>query len=102
MNGRRALKPLIQREGTIYGVNTGFGALANFRIPPEEIKHLQTNLVRSHAASVGRPLTSDVVRAMMLLRANTHHKGSSRIRPEVVPTIVRLLINEIHAYVPDK
>jgi len=102
LNGRRALERLIQREGTIYGVNTGFGALANFRIPPEEIKHLQTNLVRSHAASVGRPLSSDVVRAMMLLRANTLLKGNSGIRPEVVTTIVRLLNKRIHPYVPEK
>jgi histidine ammonia-lyase len=101
-NGRKALEKLMQKGGVIYGVNTGFGALANFRIPNEDLKRLQTNLVRSHATSVGKPLPSDVVRAMMLLRANTLLKGNSGIRPEVVATIVRLLNKRIHPYVPEK
>jgi histidine ammonia-lyase len=101
-NGRKVLEKLMQKEDAIYGVNTGFGALSNFRIPNEDLKKLQTNLVRSHAASVGKPLPSDVVRAMMLLRANTLLKGNSGIRPEVVTTIVRLLNKGIHPYVPEK
>jgi len=101
-NGRKALEKLMNEEDVIYGVNTGFGALANFRIPNQDLKKLQTNLVRSHAASVGNPLPSDVVRAMMLLRANTLLKGNSGIRPEVVKNIVRLLNKRIHPRVPEK
>ena len=101
-NGRRALERLMKKKTVIYGVNTGFGALSNYPIPTEDLKQLQTNLVRSHAASVGKPLPSDVVRAMMLLRANTLLKGNSGIRPEVVSTIVRLLNKEIHPYIPEK
>ena len=100
--GRKALERLIGKEEVIYGVNTGFGALANFRIPTEDLKQLQTNLIRSHATSVGKPLPTDVVRAMMLLRANTLLKGNSGIRPEVVTTIVRLLNKRVHPYIPEK
>jgi len=101
-NGRKALERLLKEKEVIYGVNTGFGALSNFRIPPEDLKQLQTNLIRSHSASIGQPHTPEVVRAMMLLRANTLLKGNSGIRPEVVSTIVRLLNNQVHPYVPEK
>src|SRR5205809_4937850 len=101
-NGRKALEGLLREKEVIYGVNTGFGALSNFRIPTDDLKQLQTNLIRSHSASVGQPHSSDVVRAMMLLRANTLLKGNSGIRPKVVSTIVRLLNKEIHPYVPEK
>src|SRR5260370_41649952 len=70
-NGRKALERLLQEKGVIYGVNTGFGALSNFRIPPEDLRQLQTNLIRSHASSIGEPHSSEEVIAMMLLRANT-------------------------------
>jgi len=101
-NGRKALEQLLQEKKVIYGVNTGFGALSNFRIPTEDLKQLQTNLIRSHSTSVGRPHSSEVVRAMMLLRANTLLKGNSGIRPEVVSMIVKLLNKQIHPYVPEK
>ncbi|OLD55272.1 histidine ammonia-lyase [archaeon 13_1_40CM_2_52_13] len=101
-NGRRSLERLLQEKETIYGVNTGFGALSNFRIPPDDLKQLQTNLIRSHSASVGKPHSSDIVRAIMLLRANTLLKGNSGIRPEVVSAIVRLLNKQVHPYIPEK
>lgn len=100
--GRKALERMIKKGGVIYGVNTGFGALSNFHIPIEEQKQLQTNLLRSHAASVGKPLPSDIVRAMMLLRANTLLKGNSGIRSEVVDAIVRLLNKRVHPHIPEK
>lgn len=100
--GRRALERMIKKGGVIYGVNTGFGALSNLHVPIEELKKLQTNLLRSHAASVGKPLPPDVVRAMMLLRANTLLKGNSGIRSEVVDTIVQLLNKRVHPHIPEK
>ena len=100
--GRKALERMIKKGGVIYGVNTGFGALSSVHIPIEELNQLQTNLLRSHAASVGQPLPSDVVRAMMLLRANTLLKGNSGIRPEVVSTIVLLLNKRVHPHIPEK
>src|SRR2546429_8297563 len=101
-NGRKALEELLRKKEVIYGVNTGFGALSNFTVASEDLKQLQTNLIRSHSASVGQPHSPEVVRAMMLLRANTLLKGNSGIRPKVVSTIVRLLNKEIHPYVPEK
>lgn len=101
-NGRRALERLLQERDAIYGVNTGFGALSNIRIPVEDLKQLQTNLIRSHSTSVGQPLSSEIVRGMMLLRANTLLKGNSGIRPEVVTTIVKLLNKQVHPYIPEK
>ncbi len=100
--GRVALERLLREGGVIYGVNTGFGALSNFKIPVEDLRSLQTNLIRSHAASVGKPLAPPVVRAMMLLRANTLLKGASGIRPEVVDLIVTLLNKHVHPYIPEK
>jgi len=101
-NGRKALEKLIEEKKVIYGVNTGFGALSNFGIPPEDLEQLQTNLIRSHATSVGQPHSPEVVRAMMLLRANTLLKGNSGIRPEIVSTIVKLLNKQVHPYIPEK
>jgi histidine ammonia-lyase len=100
--GRRALEKLLKEKDVIYGVNTGFGALSNFKIPSEDLKQLQTNLIRSHSASIGQPHAPDVVRAMMLLRANTLLKGNSGIRPEVVIAIVKLLNKQVHPYIPEK
>jgi len=101
-NGRKALERLLQQKEVIYGVNTGFGALSNFRIEADDQNQLQTNLIRSHSASVGPPHSPEVVRAMMLLRANTLLKGNSGIRPEVVNTIVKLLNKQMHPYIPEK
>ncbi len=100
--GRVALERLLREEGVIYGVNTGFGALSSFKIPFEDLRSLQTNLIRSHAASVGKPMAPEIVRAMMLLRANTLLKGVSGIRPEVIDLIVTLLNKHIHPYIPEK
>lgn len=100
--GRKALERLLQERKVIYGVNTGFGALSNFKIPAEDLNELQTNLIRSHSASVGQPHSPDVVRAMMLLRANTLLKGNSGIRPEIATTIVKLLNKRVHPFIPEK
>lgn len=100
--GRRALEKSLAERTVVYGVNTGFGALSNLRVPNEEMKLLQSNLIRSHAAGVGPPLSPDVVRAMMLLRANTLLKGFSGIRPEIPLLIVSLLNKHVHPYVPEK
>ena len=65
----------------VYGVTTGFGALAGVRVPPAQARELQERLLRSHAAGVGEPLPREVVRAMLLLRANTLALGHSGCRP---------------------
>ncbi|HIA04908.1 MAG TPA: histidine ammonia-lyase [Myxococcales bacterium] len=85
-----------------YGINTGFGALAEVRIDDSQIRQLQHNLVRSHACGVGDPLSEDVVRAIMLLRAQVLALGYSGCRPEVVQQIAAFLNHGIHPVIPKK
>jgi histidine ammonia-lyase len=99
---RAVLEKLLEQDEVIYGVNTGFGALSNVKVAPEDLMQLQANLLRSHASSVGKPHSTDVVRAMMLLRANTLIKGNSGIRPEIPRLIVALLNKRAHPYIPQK
>ncbi len=100
--GRKALEKMLGEKDVIYGVNTGFGALSGQKIPKEKLEALQTNLIRSHAASVGPAHSRDVVRALMLLRANTLLKGYSGVRPDLPETIVTLLNKQVHPFIPQK
>ena len=86
----------------VYGVNTGFGALAEVRISPAQIEQLQRNLVRSHAAGVGAPLATDVVRAMMLLRAAVLATGYSGARIEVCELLLAMLARRVHPVIPSR
>lgn len=65
VRARAVVDTLLHAGGTAYGVNTGFGHLADVRIAPKDLKALQTNLIRSHACGVGPPLPQDAVRAML-------------------------------------
>jgi histidine ammonia-lyase len=87
---------------TVYGVTTGFGDLADVRISPEQTATLQRNLVRSHAAGFGDPLPTEVVRAMLLLRAAALAVGLSGVRPELVDLLVAMLNARIHPAVPSR
>ncbi len=84
----------------VYGVNTGFGALAETRIGVADVRRLQHNLLRSHACGVGEPLPREVVRAMMLLRAQVLALGHSGVRPRVVDTLVAMLNAGVHPVIP--
>src|SRR5258705_225569 len=86
----------------IYGINTGFGKLANVRVAPDQLEQLQANLLRSHAAGVGTPLPPPVVRAVMLLRANVLLRPTSGVRPELVEALVALLNGGIIPLVPEQ
>ncbi len=86
----------------VYGVNTGFGALAEVRISPEEIAQLQQNLVRSHATGVGVPLPTDAVRAMMLLRAAVLCCGHSGARVEIAELLLAMLDRGVHPIIPSR
>ncbi len=87
---------------TIYGINTGFGKLANVRIAPGELDALQANLIRSHAAGVGDLLPADVVRAAMILRANVLLRPTSGVRPELVEALLALLRAGLVPAVPEQ
>ncbi len=103
MRGSRAVIERLVAEGaTVYGVTTGFGDLADVRIDPAQTAELQVNLVRSHAAGVGDPLPDEVVRAMLLLRANALAVGLSGVRVEVVELMVAMLNAAIHPVIPSR
>ncbi len=99
---RAVIERLVADGATAYGVTTGFGDLADVRIDPARTAELQRNLVRSHAAGVGEPLPDDVVRAMMLLRANALAVGLSGVRVEVVELLLGMLNAEVHPVVPSR
>lgn len=86
----------------VYGVNTGFGALAETRISQADITALQKNLVRSHACGVGPNLGRAEVRAMMVLRAQVVAFGSSGVRPEVVDLLLAMLNADVVPRVPSQ
>src|ERR1700689_643091 len=82
VDGARAVvDDLVENQRVAYAVNTGVGHLADLHISHQDIRKLQVNLLRSHAVGVGDPLAEEVVRAMMLLRANSLAKGFSGVRP---------------------
>jgi len=99
---RKVVDDIVTREAGVYGVNTGFGKLADVRIPRDEIGALQLNLIRSHACGIGPPLSEPEVRAMMLLRANVLTLGFSGVRPEVIELLCQMLNQRVHPVVPEK
>jgi histidine ammonia-lyase len=86
----------------VYGINTGFGALAETAIPRDALALLQLNLLRSHAAGVGEPLPARAVRASMALRANVLAKGYSGIRRATLERLIDLLNRRVHPVVPSR
>ncbi len=88
-DSRRLVDRVVQRDETVYGVNTGFGKLANTRIPADKLRELQLNLLRSHAAGVGPYFPEDIVRLILILKINSLARGYSGIRVETVETLVR-------------
>jgi len=89
-------------EHAVYGINTGFGYLANVRIPANESERLQHDIVRSHATAVGLPLPVEVVRAMLLLKARTFAFGISGVRYELIEALVAMLNARVHPVVPSQ
>ena len=84
----------------VYGITTGFGAFKDKLIPPDQVAQLQRNIVMSHAGGVGPPFETPVVRAMMLIRANTLAKGYSGIRQETLDLLLHMIERGVHPVVP--
>jgi histidine ammonia-lyase len=99
---RAVIDRLAAGEDPIYAVNTGVGLLADTRVPREDLDQLQRNVIRSHAVGVGDPLARDVVRAMMLIRANVLAKGFSGIRPLVADGLCNLVNRGVTPVVPSQ
>jgi histidine ammonia-lyase len=99
---RAVVDRLADDDRPMYGINTGFGALAETAIPHEALPALQLNLLRSHAAGVGEPLPVRAVRASIALRANVLAKGFSGIRRSTVEQLLELLNRGVHPVVPSR
>ncbi len=96
------VRELVARHAPVYGINTGFGKLAQTRIADADLAQLQTNLVLSHSAGVGAPLAAPAVRLMLLLKAASLAHGVSGVRFEVIDALLALLNADVLPVVPEK
>ena len=99
---RAVVDALVAGNKVSYAITTGVGKLSDVRIEGDQIREMQVNLVRSHSAGVGEPLSSSEVRAMMLLRANSLSKGYSGVRTEVIDTLCEMLNRGVTPFVPSQ
>ena len=99
---RAVVDALVAENRVSYAITTGVGKLADVHIAGDQIRELQVNLVRSHAAGIGEPLSVPEIRAMMLLRANSLSKGHSGVRAAVVDTICEMLNRGVTPMVPSQ
>lgn len=99
---RMVVERAVDSGTVVYGITTGFGALANTHIGREETEALQYNLLRSHASGVGPPVTDELVRAMLLLRARTLAQGHSGVSAEIVEKLIEMLDRDILPVVPSQ
>ncbi len=97
---RKLVETIVANGQAVYGITTGVGELATTVISPDQAAQLQRNLLRSHAVGVGEPLADDVVRAMILLRANALAKGFSGVREELITFLIELLNRNIIPRIP--
>jgi histidine ammonia-lyase len=97
---RQLVERAVESGETVYGITTGFGALATTHIGKEDSETLQYNLIRSHATGVGDPIPDALVRAMLLLRARTLAQGHSGVRPVVVEKLLEMLNRNILPVIP--
>ena len=96
------VRNVIKQGRVIYGINTGFGLLANTVIPNDELEHLQHSIVLSHAAGVGKPMQDSTVRLTMALKINSLARGYSGIRLEVIKALVALVNAQVYPCIPEK
>ncbi|MFC6618878.1 histidine ammonia-lyase [Deinococcus radiophilus] len=97
---RAIIERIVEGDAAIYGVNTGFGRFENVQIDRQQLAQLQHNLIVSHAIGLGEPLPGEVVRGMLLLRAQSLALGHSGVRPEVVELLLALLNADALPVVP--
>ncbi|HEY0327004.1 MAG TPA: aromatic amino acid lyase, partial [Allosphingosinicella sp.] len=97
-----AVGAIVKSGRTVYGINTGFGLLAQTRIPTERLAELQRNLILSHSAGLGAPLSAQVVRLMMVLKVVGLGRGMSGVRPEVVERILAMIEADALPVIPSQ
>ena len=99
---RKVVDTIIEEGRTVYGINTGFGLLAQTSIPDDQLSLLQTNLVLSHSTGVGRPLADDVVRLIYVLKISSLAQGHSGIRASTIEAFIEFVNAGIIAEIPEK
>ena len=100
--GHQSLQEILATGKTHYGINTGFGLLANRRIPADELDQLQQNLVLSHAAGTGAPLGDDVVRLAMVLKIRSLAQGFSGVSQTLIDMLIKLVNQNALPLIPSK
>lgn len=96
------VKQIMIKGKTVYGVNTGFGLLANKLIPSNQLSQLQKNLIVSHAAGTGKPLDDDIVALILLLKINSLARGFSGVRLELIEALIALYNHNVYPSIPEK
>ena len=99
-SARSVVERILSENETVYGINTGFGALVHQSISPSDLTKLQVNLVRSHATAIGDLMSEESVRAMMAVRINSLAKGNSGVHPDVLNQLVDFLNYDIIPAIP--
>jgi histidine ammonia-lyase len=99
---REVVLNIVKKGKPVYGINTGFGALASKQIAVEDLEQLQYNLIRSHCTGVGRPFSREITRAIMLSRANCLIQGFSGVTPETIALLLDFINHDIHPVIPEK
>ncbi|EGC35057.1 histidase [Dictyostelium purpureum] len=100
--GRDVIEDILKSEKTVYGINTGFGLFSDVIIPPDQVKVLQCNLIRSHSSGVGKPLSPERTRMLLALRINVLTKGNSGITLETVKRAINFLNANCLPFVPEQ
>ncbi len=98
----QVVEDIIKRKEHVYGINTGFGLLANVTIDDTQLTELQNHLVLSHAAGTGEPLADHIVRLIMVLKVNALAQGYSGVRAEIVDTLLAFINQEIYPCIPSQ
>lgn len=99
---RQVVLDIVKKGEPVYGINTGFGALASKQIATEDLEQLQYNLIRSHCTGVGRPFSREITRAIMISRANCLIQGFSGVTPETIALLLDFINHGIHPVIPEK
>lgn len=99
---RAVVDKLVRENRVAYAITTGVGKLSDVHIEPAQNRQLQINLIRSHSAGVGEPLSQEETRAMMVLRANSLAKGFSGVRAEVIDLLCEMVNRKIHPVIPSQ
>ncbi|TFG86259.1 MAG: histidine ammonia-lyase, partial [Chromatiales bacterium] len=101
-SSQQTVRAALAAEQPVYGINTGFGMLANVRIPDDHLVELQENLILSHCAGIGENLDDRSVRLILVLKILSLAQGYSGVSPEVIVALSKLLNHEVYPCVPSR